>query len=167
MKNIFLFLFTLLTLQVFSQDVIRQQSCQDEFINKQVDSLKNMFGAQGFQLVREASITMESEFEMPVVMPLTQGVLYQFIFIGDYSSKLYEVRMFDWNEKQVVFQQKRWGDVDGNIISYAYQPQFSEFHMMKPVQVNKKKKKGICGYVMLFKKAAPEAKSKPAAHDKF
>ena len=97
--------------------------------------------------------TMESEFEMPVVMPLTQGTNYQFVFIGDYTSRLYEVRMFDWSEKQVIYQQKRWGDVDGNIISYGYIPRFSEFHMMKPVQVNKKKKKNLCGYVMLFKKA--------------
>ena len=27
--------------------------------------------------------------------------------------------------------------------------------MMKPVQVNKNKKKNLCGYVMLFKKTAP------------
>jgi hypothetical protein len=67
--------------------------------------------------------------------------------------------MFDWNEKQVIFQQKRWGDVDGNIISYSYIPKFSEFHMMKPVQVNKKKKRNLCGYVMLFKKAAPQAET--------
>jgi hypothetical protein len=26
--------------------------------------------------------------------------------------------------------------------------------MMKPLQVNKKKKKGLCGYVMLLKKTA-------------
>ena len=97
---------------------------------------------------------MESEFEMPVIVPLTQGSWYQFVFIGDYTSKLYEVRMYDWDEKQVVFQQKRWGDVDGNIISYSYIPKFSEFHMMKPVQVNKNKKKNLCGYVMLFKKNA-------------
>jgi len=103
-------------------------------------------------LLKEASITMESEFEMPVVVPLTEGSWYQFVFIGDYSSKLYEVRMFDWNERQVIYQQKRWGDVDGNVISYSYVPKFSEFHMMKPVQVNKKKKKNLCGYVMLFKK---------------
>ena len=75
---------------------------------------------------------------MPVIVPLTQGSWYQFIFIGDYSSRLYEVRMFDWDEKQVVFQQKKWGDVDGNVISYSYIPKLSEFHMMKPVQVNKK-----------------------------
>ncbi len=136
-----------------AQDVIRQQSCEDGLINHQVDSLKNMYSKDGFVLLKEASITMESEYEMPVVVPLTEGSWYQFVFIGDYTSKLYEVRMFDWNEKQVVFQQKRWGDVDGNVISYSYIPKFSEFHMMKPVQVNKKKKKNLCGYVMLFKKA--------------
>ncbi len=138
----------------FSQDVIRLQSCQDEQISKQVDSLKGIYGKDGYVLLKEASITMESEVEMPVIVPLTQGSWYQFVFIGDYSSRLYEVRMFDWNEKQVVFQQKRWGDVDGNIISYSYIPKLSEFHMMKPVQVNKKKKKNLCGYVMLFKKTS-------------
>lgn len=145
----------------FSQDVIRLQSCQDDLINKQVDSLKNTYGKDGFVLLKEASITMESEYEMPVIVPLTQGSLYQFVFIGDYTSKLYEVRMFDWDEKQVVFQQKRWGDIDGNVISYSYTPKLSEFHMMKPVQVNKQKKKNLCGYVMLFKKSTSENAGTP------
>ena len=141
-----------LCFSVSAQDVIRQRSCENEMISRQVDSLKNLYNQDGFVLVREASIAMESEFEMPVIVPLNQGSWYQFVFIGEYTSRLYEVRMFDWNEKQVVFQQKKWGDIDGNIISYSYIPQFSEFHMMKPVQVNKQKKKNLCGYVMLFKK---------------
>lgn len=142
-----------LSLNSFAQEVIRLRSCEDNSITKQADSLKNMYANDGFVLLKEASISMESEYEMPVVVPLNQGSWYQFVFIGDYTSKLYEVRMYDWNEKQVVFQQKRWGDVDGNVISYSYIPKFSEFHMMKPVQVNKQKKKNLCGYVMLFKKA--------------
>lgn len=136
----------------FPQAGIKAQSCENELISRQVDSLKNFYAKDGFVLLKEASITMESEYEMPVVVPLTQGTWYQFVFIGDYTSRLYEVRMYDWNERQVIFQQKRWGDVDGNIISYSYIPKFSEFHMMKPVQVNKQKKKNLCGYVMLFKK---------------
>jgi len=96
-------------------------------------------------------MTMESEFEMPVIVPLTQGSWYQIVFIGDITSKLYEVRMYDWDEKQVVYQKKRWGDIDGNVISYSYIPDFSEYHMIKPVQVNSKKK-DICGYIMLLKK---------------
>lgn len=59
--------------------------------------------------------------------------------------------MFDYSDKQVVYKKNQWGDVDGNIISFSYIPKFSEYHMIKPVQVNKNKKK-LCGYVMLFKK---------------
>jgi hypothetical protein len=97
----------------------------------------------GFIVLKEASITMESEYEMPVVVPLTQGSWYQFVFIGDISSKLYEVRMFDYNEKQVVYQKKKWGDVDGNIISYSYIPQFSEYHIMKTCAGKQNKKERI------------------------
>lgn len=140
------------TFSVNSQNVIKVQSCSDELITKQVDSLKKLYSDDGFVLMKEASITMESEYEMPVIIPLNQGSLYQFVFIGEYTSRLYEVRMYDWNERQVAFKQNKWGDVDGNVISYAYQPRFSEFHMMKPVQVNKQKKKNLCGYVMMFKK---------------
>ncbi len=153
--------FFLLITSAFSQDVIRVQSCRDELIQKQVDSLKTYYTHDGFMLLKEASISMESEYEMPVVVPLNQGSWYQFVFIGDNTSKLYEVRMYDWDEKQVVYQKKMWGDVDGNVISYSYIPQFSEFHMMKPVQVNKQKKKNLCGYVMLFKKVNGNAQPNP------
>ena len=134
-----------------AQDVIRQQPCMSPTILQQADSMKLLLAKQGFMVVKEASMQMVSEYEMPVIVPLTEGRWYQFVFIGDMSSKLYEVRMYDWNEKQVVYQKKYWGDVDGNVISYSYIPQFSEFHMIKPVQVNKKKKE-ICGYVMLLRK---------------
>jgi len=155
MKTLILFTAILMLsyTSAFSQnDVIRVKSCENALISQQVDSLKKLYSADGFILMKEASITMESEFEMPVIVPLNQGSWYQFVFIGDYSSRLYEVRMYDWNERQVIYQQKRWGEIDGNVISYSYQPKFSEFHMIKPVQVNKQKKKNLCGYVMMFKK---------------
>ncbi len=147
------------SLSVFSQDVIRLQSCNNVMISKQVDSLKNLYGKSGYVLLKEASISMESEFEMPVIVPLSQGAWYQFVFIGDYSSKLYEVRMYDWEERQVIFRQKRWGDIDGNVIVFSYVPKVSEFHMMKPVQVNKKIKKNLCGFVMLFKRTGADTGS--------
>lgn len=130
-----------------------QTTCSNELISHQVDSLKQLYSKDGFVLLRESAMNMDSEYEMPVVVPLNEGTWYQFVFIGEYTSRLYEVRMFDWKEKQVIFQQKKWGDIDGNIIAYSYMPKFSEFHMMKPVQINKNKKKNLCGYVMLFKKS--------------
>ncbi len=159
MKNRFL---TILSIFIFttcsySQEVIRLESCSNGSMDKQVDSLKNAFALDGYELLKEASIKMESEFEMPVIVPLTQGSWYQFVFIGDFTSRLYEVRMYDWNERMVIFRQKKWGEIDGNVISYTYIPKVSEFHMMKTVQVNKKKKKNLCGYVMLFKRKADES----------
>lgn len=147
--------FILASHSLFAQEVIRLQSCNDAFIQKQVDSVKKFFGTQGYAVLKEASITMESEYEMPVIVPLKERALYEIVFIGDITSKLYEVRMYDNDEKMVVYQKKMWGDVDGNIISYAYQPKFSEYHMIKPVQVNKQKKKGLCGYIMLLQKIKP------------
>ncbi len=155
MKNLFYIILTgavfFTGLQSKSQGANRQPNCDDAAIIHQADSIKLELSKLGFIVVKEASMTMESEFEIPVIVPLTQGSWYQFVFIGDITSRLYEVRMFDWDEKQVAYQRKQWGDVDGNVISYSYIPKFSEYHMMKPVQVNKKKKK-LCGYVMLLKK---------------
>src|SRR6476661_6957044 len=137
----------------FSQDIIRQQSCDGNPYQEEVDSLKEFYAGQGYSVLREASMTMESEYEMPIVLPMTQGTWYQFVFIGDPTSRLYEVRMYDYTEKQVIYKKNMWGDVDGNIISFQYIPQASEYHMIKPVQVNKNKKK-MCGYVMLLKKTS-------------
>jgi hypothetical protein len=159
LRNLCLFLFSTLLLitsnSSFGQsDLIKQQSCEGNPYHQTVDSLKQFYANQGFSVLRETSIQMESEYEMPIVVPMNQGGLYQFIFIGDPTSRLYEVRMFDYSERQVVYKKNLWGDVDGNIISYSYVPQFTEYHMIKPVQVNKQKKK-LCGYVLLLKKTAP------------
>lgn len=152
--NIHILLFaTLISNPLFAQnDIIRQQSCEGNQYHETVDSLKQLYASQGFSVLREASIQMESEYEMPIVLPMNQGNFYQFVFIGDPTSRLYEVRMYDYSERQVVYKKNLWGDVDGNIISFSYIPQFTEYHMIKPVQINKNKKK-LCGYVMLFKKA--------------
>ena len=159
MKKMFLckilvtFVLFIYSTSMSGQDVIRQQSCDGSFYQEEVDSLKQYYAHQGYSVLREASMTMESEYEMPIVLPMTQGVWYQFIFIGDPTSRLYEVRMYDYTEKQVIYKKNMWGDVDGNIISFNYVPQASEYHMIKPVQVNKNKKK-MCGYVMLLKKTS-------------
>ena len=134
-------------------DVIRQVSCFDSTLKSQADSLKLLLYKQGFVVVREATMTMESEYEMPIIVPLNEGSWYHVAFIGDMSSKLYEVRMYDQEDKQVVYQ-KHYGDgMESNVINYSYIPKFSEYHMIKPVQVgNKKKKKNLCGYFIIFKK---------------
>jgi hypothetical protein len=144
-------IFIMLSIKSFSQSMVKNAGLDNTSIMLQADSLKLTFQQQGFTLLKESGIEMQSQFEIPIIAALTEGTWYRIIFIGDVTSKLYEVRMFDWNEKQVVYQKKMWGDVDGNIINYDYIPRFSEYHMIKPVQINKTKK-NVGGYMMLFKK---------------
>jgi hypothetical protein len=143
---------------VIAQDVIRNKDCSSLDIKKQADSLKFEMAKSGYVVLRETSMSMESEYEMPVIVPLNEGVWYHVAFIGDGSSRLLELRMFDWEEKQVIYKKSKNDnilDTDGsnsNILNYTYAPKFSEYHMIKPLQVNKKKKKEVCGYIILFKK---------------
>lgn len=128
----------------------KQNTTRD--IPSQVDSIKQVFAQFGYTVVREAAIEMESEYDMPVIVPLTEGSLYHVVFIADPTSRIQEVRMYDYEEKE-VFYQKKWTQSEGNIISYSYQPQHSEWHMIRPVQVNKKNK-NCNGYIMLLKKTS-------------
>lgn len=133
---------------------MRKNFSLDSSIQVQIDSLKEKLGNQGFTLVREAPMSMESGYEKPVIVPLNEGTWYQFVFIGEVSSRLYEVRMYDYDEKQVVYEKHFGEGVESNIISFRYIPKFSEYHIIRPVQLNKKKKEHITGYIMMFKKVS-------------
>lgn len=135
-----------------AQEFVNQFSYTDSTLKFQADSIKQEMSSQGFIVVKEALVQMESGYEMPVIVPLTQGTWYDFVFIGEYSSKLYEVRMYDYNDKQVVYKKHYGEGMESNIINFSYIPQFTEYHIIKPVQVNKKKKENISGYIIMFKK---------------
>lgn len=137
---------------VNGQDRIRQVSCLDSTLQIKADSLKKEMASRGFIVLREASLTMESGYEMPIFVPLTEGTWYDFAFIGDISSSLYEVRMYDYNEKQVVYEKHYGKGMESNLINFSYIPKITEYHVIKTVQLNNKKKKQICGYVIMFKK---------------
>jgi hypothetical protein len=143
---------SLLLLSASAASAQDQDPCDNNLIQKQVDSLKNIFLKNGFMIMQEANVAMESESELPVIVPMKMGANYQVVFIGDVHSQSYEVRMFDFNEKQVYHRKSNYSDHKDNIITYSYVPQMSEYHMIRPVQVNNKQKKNLCGYFILLKK---------------
>lgn len=134
------------------QQYFRQISFINSSLKLQADSIKKEMVSNGFMMVKEASIRMESGYDMPVIVPLNEGTAYDFVFIGDNSSKLYEVRMFDNNEKQVAYKKHDGEGIESNVINFSYISHATQYHVIKPVQVNKKKKENLAGYIMMFKK---------------
>jgi hypothetical protein len=124
---------------------------KDSILHTQADSLKKIFAADGFLILREATIAMISQYEKPVVVSFKAGTLYRVCFIGDQTSRIYELRMYDWEERKMVHLRQKPKDEHGNLIIYDYVPHFTELHMIKPIQINRKSK-NIKGYMMLFKK---------------
>ena len=94
-------------------------------------------------------MTMENEYEMPVIVPLTEGAWYHIVFIGETKANLYEVRMYDYAEKEVVYLKQ---GIENNMISYSFIPKSTEYYMIKPVQVGKRNIKNFCGHIILFRK---------------
>jgi len=132
-----------------AQEVIRQAPCFDAFMKKQADSLIESMALQGFKMVREAAMSMENHDEMPVLVSLTAGARYQVAFIGDAKANLYEIKMYDYAENQVVYKKQ---GIENNIISYSFIPNSTEFHMIKPVQVGKRRIKKFCSFILIFRK---------------
>jgi hypothetical protein len=141
----------LLSHPVQAQKLIKQVDCADSAIIQEADSITDAYEKLGYELLRETSVSMRSQYELPIVLPMNKGDWYQFIFIGDASSILFEVRIFDWNNKQLQYERKNHGDPDCNIIDCHFVPDESQYYVLKPLQVNKKKK-DMCGYVILLKR---------------
>ncbi len=127
-----------------------QDACSSKQILRQVDSLKKVFERSGFKIMQESSVTMESERDLPVIVPMKMGTPYQVVFIGDAQSQSFEVKMYDFKEKQVFHTRNNNGQT--NIITYAYTPQMSEYHLINTSQTNNDRKKNLCGYILLLRK---------------
>jgi hypothetical protein len=113
---------SLLLLSVCAAKAQDENPCDNRLIHKQVDSLKNIFLRSGFMIIQEADVAMESESELPVIVPMKMGANYQVVFIGDIHSQSYEVRMFDFNEKQVFTARVITQTTEKNIITYCIHP---------------------------------------------
>ena len=117
-----------------------------------IDSIKKLYSDGGFILVKEASVYMPNNYETTIFLPLREGTWYKFIFVGDKTSKTLQQRLYDFSEKKVIIlNQKPNIDDEGNVVQFDYIPKFTEFHSLKSLQINKRKK-NIGGYFLLFKK---------------
>jgi hypothetical protein len=117
----------------------------------QIDSLKTLLAEQGFIMVKESAVQMINNYESSIFLPLKQNQWYKFVFVGDLSSKSFQQRLFDFEEKKVITINQKIKDAEANIIQFDYIPKFAEFHALRSLQINKKKKK-LNGYFLLFRK---------------
>lgn len=136
----------------YSQEMI-QESCLNDIVLKQIDSIKNVQTGAGFFLLKEATLSMRSRLERTVILPLKKGVFYQFVVVGEQSSKLLEIGMYDWNENEVFFQEKKNRHAGKNYVNISCIPDTTGYYLIKILQVNRQEKMNLCGHILLFQKS--------------
>ncbi len=127
--------------------------CIDTLVKNSSDSLVEVFRGQHFSLVNSASLTMESDYESAIIVNLQKGNWYVLAFVGARTSKLLQVTVYGTQQERVAYEKQKSFDKEGNILIFSYRPEISGYHVINPLQANKKNK-SVCGQLMLFKKEA-------------
>ncbi|MEO6583375.1 MAG: hypothetical protein ABIO05_03575 [Ferruginibacter sp.] len=152
--------FVLLLFYSSAQSQSRPTSCNDAAVLKSADSLLKLFDEHNYIALHKNSITMQSDYEVPIYVSLTKGERYVFAFVGDPTSRLFEYRIYDANDQRVAYEKQYATDREKNIIIFSHLADYTGYYLLRPVQINKQKKKDLCSFVMLFKQIGQEKNSR-------
>lgn len=121
--------------------------CMDQGIRVQGEQMKHDLKAQGMEVYKDAMLTMTSKQPYPIAVQLTQGDLYQFVFVGNKTaSKLY-FELFDGGDNKLVNKVED----SKNFIIYSFIPQKSDLYLLVVSQKIKGNKE-VCGSFTVMQK---------------
>lgn len=116
-----------------------------------LDSLKKSYAEQGFKIIKEAPLSMLSDIEIAVLLPLNKDKWYRFVFIGDRYAQGNELRLYDHSNRQVAFLKSHWDDSTIHMTQCNFRARESDYHLLKPTQISQWKKK-LKAYLVLMEK---------------
>lgn len=126
-----------LSAQSYAQQAPRI-GCKDPYILTQATDLKHNFEEQGFEVLNDAMLSMESREDFPVMVRLKQGDFYQVIFVGNTRSSRMILDLFGPNKKPVLNKEQKPMSQTSNVISFSFTPERSEDYMFLLRQIIKK-----------------------------
>ena len=131
--------------------------CMDRAIRIQAEQAKQNFIKQGMKVYKEAMIGMEPNEPYPIAVQLTQGQLYQVVFVGSLSATKIRFELLDGKDK-TIDQKVLDRPVENNMIIYSFVPEKTDMYMLMLTQ---KVRKQTCGSIAIFEKA-DKAEQAPA-----
>ena len=117
--------------------------CMDKNITVQAGQIKHDFRAQGMEVYKDAMLSMQSQEPYPVAIQLTQGQLYQFIFVGSKQSSRIYFELFNGRDEKIESITLKGKD-GKNFIVYSFLPQKSDVYLIVAAQ-KIKGKTNVCG----------------------
>jgi hypothetical protein len=133
---------TLLTLTVAAQ---KQQriGCIEPGLRQQALEMKQGYIGQGFEVMRDAMISMDDRTPFPVIVELKKGVFYQIIFIGNARAAKLSLETYNSEDKRIDTRSVSVGKSATNYISFSFAPEENGPYVFSLMQ--NAKGKNICG----------------------
>jgi len=124
--------------------------CMDQGIRLQGEQIKHDFKAQGMEMYKDAMLTMMPKEPYPIAVQLTQGTIYQFVFVANKeASKLY-FELFDGADTKLVDKVVE-NKGTNNFIIYSFIPQKTDLYLLV-VSQKVKGRKEVCGSFTVMQK---------------
>lgn len=125
--------------------------CNDKAIRLQAEQIKAGLKAQGFKVVRDAMITMDSRQPAPIGIQFVKGKLYQLIYIGDRRASRIDFELLDENDKRIEHMQLKKPS-ENNFLIYAFTPAVSDIFLV--ILSQRWKTNSMCGSFTIMEKDA-------------
>ncbi len=161
-----LFLFSLLiilsaTVQSIAQSQAPRIGCKDATILVQATEMKEGLAKQGFVVVNDAMLSMDSREDFPIVVRMQAGVFYQIVFIGNTRSKRMNLDLFGSDKQLLVQKEQQPLNQTSNVISFSFTPSENDDYTfilsqtMKQELMKFKGTESVCGSfcILRLKKA--------------
>lgn len=123
--------------------------CQDPVLRAQAVDIKKHYSEQGFKVLQDAMINMESMVPFPIMAQLQRGQLYEIIFVGQQAATNHRMVMYDGDNRKVdeKFVFKKSGVDVTNYIIYEFIPERTDLYLFE--FMTRLKNKEFCGSVCI------------------
>jgi hypothetical protein len=129
--------------------------CKDATILMQATELKQNLLQQGFVVLNDAMLSMDSREDFPVIARLQAGLYYQIVLIGNTRSKRMNLALYAPDKELVLRKEQQPGS--SNVISFSFSPSSSGDYTFLLSQTMKQElltfnsKESVCGSFSILK----------------
>ncbi|MCC6185958.1 MAG: hypothetical protein IT256_02280 [Chitinophagaceae bacterium] len=162
MRSILTTLCFLISLQLSAQTNRPKIGCKDANLLVQASELKESLLKQGFEVINDAMLSMDSREDFPIVTRMQAGAFYQIVMIGNTRSKRMNLSLYGPDQQPLIQKEQQPLHQTSNVISFSFSPSLNGDHTfmlsqtMKQELLKFKGKETICGSfcILRLKKAS-------------
>ena len=93
--------------------------CKDANLLVQITELKSNLTKQGFEVINDAMLSMDSREDFPVIVRMQAGTYYQIIFIANDASKRMNIDLYGTNKEILIQKEQQPLSQNSNVISLS------------------------------------------------